>query len=333
MSAQDHTILRFFSAPHLEAPGFAMPWNTQNSADIISFLQRSSPPLQTLVIEDSEKEFRVFNDIIPLVSTISRLEFEWLEIPFATDLFETLAQHPSSFLPNLDSLKFHSLHPFPPLLWRSLVRAALARRKQLRSMRVTFASTVHVRVPPDVLGSFRTLSMDSGMDIFIGKSGNITSLVSGPRQGLEVESATATHHCSVVSCGPFHTKARVAVRAQSRMKMGVSRRFEVAAYVVRTGDNGMAVTGIAESQEEQSHGSILFALLVNSLIEGVASSGVHGKEARWAANPPPENLPTDYTQVASAMAKIRNWVNMSEGAERENIRTVNQSLNTRSLVW
>ncbi|KAJ7641693.1 hypothetical protein FB45DRAFT_1125690 [Roridomyces roridus] len=171
ISAPDHAILRFFSAPNLEALGFSIPW-TQNNADIISFLQRSSPPLQTLAIDGSEEDFRVFNDIVPFVSTISRLEFEWLEIPFATDLFETLAQHPTTFFPNIDTLKVHSLQTFPPPLWRSLVRAALARRSQLRSMRVTFASTVHVPVPPDVLGSFRTLSeTDNGMDIFIGKPG------------------------------------------------------------------------------------------------------------------------------------------------------------------
>ncbi|KAJ7641731.1 hypothetical protein FB45DRAFT_1125755 [Roridomyces roridus] len=166
-------ILRLFSAPRLAILGFSMPLNKEDNTNFISFLQRSSPPLHTLVIGDSEKEFALFDDITPSVSTTSRLEFNSIKPSFAEGLFQTLGQYPSTFLPNLDTLKLHSFYPFPPSLCRSLLRAAVARRTQLRSIRLTFSKPEYVRVgPPDLLEAFRTLAAESGMDIFFGMSGD-----------------------------------------------------------------------------------------------------------------------------------------------------------------
>jgi hypothetical protein len=111
----DDGILRCLSVPRLEALSVSL--SNLSANDLISFLERSSPPLQELVISDVSgliHDIR-FRDCLRLLPSLQRFEVWWP----SNDLMRQLsAALEDSFLPKLRDLNIHNLsqlqHSFTP---------------------------------------------------------------------------------------------------------------------------------------------------------------------------------------------------------------------------
>jgi hypothetical protein len=152
-------ILRWLSVPRLEALSVP-PYLSAN--DFLSFLERSSPPLQELVVDDGSM---LINDIRlhDSLRLVHRFEIWSLN----AQMTQLLAALKDSFLPNLRDLIIHnlSLTHFPDSSLETLLRTLYARRPQFQTLRIEVESGSlprHIR-----LVATREL-VASGIQIYIG---------------------------------------------------------------------------------------------------------------------------------------------------------------------
>jgi hypothetical protein len=179
----DTRILNFLALPALQS--LTLPLRASCSQDLVSFLERSTPPLQELVLGMHENylAYHSMREYLLLIPTLSRFDLWWpSQQSFLADFFAALVDSDSdpgtpSLLPNLRSLTIRigfgrsKRFYFPGLSrldiaessWRTLLRAISARRAELRTLRV-FANPP----PADVLAAFKELAEDGTVQVYIG---------------------------------------------------------------------------------------------------------------------------------------------------------------------
>ncbi|KAF7328735.1 hypothetical protein MVEN_02502200 [Mycena venus] len=161
----DDNILNFLSLPTLEA--LSVSFRQLHIADLVSFLERSSPPLQVLIAGEGlgSSDFIKLHRCLTLVPTVTCFEIWWPDPNIVVDLFTALADS-ASLLPNLRYLTIHHVDESNILdsSCETLIRALSARRTELQVVRIIFDD----RPPPvDLLDALRKLVAD-GMEIYIG---------------------------------------------------------------------------------------------------------------------------------------------------------------------
>ncbi|KAJ7649832.1 hypothetical protein FB45DRAFT_4438 [Roridomyces roridus] len=180
------------SAPNLETLALSPSIFDDSEPDaIISFLQRSLPPLRELKVffrhRAGDDDFSWFESCMPM-ATLSHLELDSPTRPILNQLFAILQQPPSSVLPAFQSLivrvvdrdVFAARPNHLQTNWKGLARALTIRRSKLRTVRFHseargegfFESRIVLRdgetlVPPDILALF-TGFLDHGTDIYFG---------------------------------------------------------------------------------------------------------------------------------------------------------------------
>ncbi|KAJ7922928.1 hypothetical protein B0H13DRAFT_2655286 [Mycena leptocephala] len=172
-------ILSHLSLPALEE--LVVPLYQITSSDFSLFLERSLPSLRRLALGNSysDIEFVHLDEWLRLVPTLTDLEFFTYRSIFADNLFSTLADSPSDFLPNLRSLKIQHHSPvLSPFLYQSLLRALSARHTRLSCFYLQALRQDEPKPPADVCDGLRQLVAD-GMEIYVGnRRENYVSLVS-----------------------------------------------------------------------------------------------------------------------------------------------------------
>ncbi|KAJ7218866.1 hypothetical protein B0H12DRAFT_1152990, partial [Mycena haematopus] len=167
----DDEILNHLSLPALEI--LSLPMHYISGGYLLRFIKRSTPPLQELAIgwEHDVMNSIHLHECLHLIPSIVRFRMWWPNPDVVADLFAALADSPS-LLPNLHTLIVHPDNDIPESTWRTLVRALLTRRVQLRVLAVP---NVKVPTAPDVLAALGELVVD-GMQIYIGTDkSNFTS--------------------------------------------------------------------------------------------------------------------------------------------------------------
>ncbi|KAJ7748783.1 hypothetical protein DFH07DRAFT_1035512 [Mycena maculata] len=170
----DDRILKYLSLPNVRTLTLS-PRPHITVADLCAFLERSSPPLQELIITDRWPPLRL-DTCLRLVPTLTRLELWDPRIDLLEKLFADLAEYPSDFLPALRSLCIprHSVYE-PP--WETIYHALSVRRTQVTHFQATQTQSIYSAatngrswVPeprPHLRVAFRELVAD-GMELNIG---------------------------------------------------------------------------------------------------------------------------------------------------------------------
>ncbi|KAJ7896289.1 hypothetical protein B0H14DRAFT_499871 [Mycena olivaceomarginata] len=181
----DTRILDFLALPALQS--LTLPLRARCSQDLVSFLERSTPPLQELVLgmRENHLAYHFMREYLLLLPTLSRFDLWWPpQQSFLADFFAALVDSDSdcdaaspSLLPNLRTLTIRtefsssrfdhnawsSRFDIAESSWRTLLRAVSARRTKLRTLRV-FANPP----PADVLAAFKELAEDGTVQVYIG---------------------------------------------------------------------------------------------------------------------------------------------------------------------
>ncbi|KAF7328824.1 F-box domain-containing protein [Mycena venus] len=157
----DAEILSDISLPGLEALSVSLLGFS--SSHLFSFLKRSAPPLQELVLVLGY-EFMdplSFHECFGLIPTLTWITIHWAGSEGLADSVTVLADTPS-LLPNLQRLDVHVefLSDFPDSFWRTLLRVPLTRGIQFEFFGVS-------EPPADILAAFRKLAAD-GMQVHVG---------------------------------------------------------------------------------------------------------------------------------------------------------------------
>ncbi|KAJ7641692.1 hypothetical protein FB45DRAFT_900794 [Roridomyces roridus] len=176
-TAGEYDILLFISAPHLQTLGLSAEGTSYSDWRITSFLWGSKPPLQELIVWDTDTDDAdgLYN-LLNIVPAVTRLELKYPKPSIMGDLFTRLAETPCTILPSLQTLRIPcTLGHFSVFHWEATSRMLATRRTRLRSLQLV-GLPGGVRVPANVLSAFRELSAE-GMEIQIGYSGrNLLSL-------------------------------------------------------------------------------------------------------------------------------------------------------------
>jgi hypothetical protein len=158
-------ILLHLSLPALEE--LLVPLYHLTDSEFSLFLEQSLPPLRRLALgsEYRDIEFIQLDEWLRLVPTLTDLEFFTEHSIFANDLFSTLADSPSDFLPNLQSLKIRHQSPTLSPSYQTLLRALSARHTRLYYFHLQPLN--ECKPPADVYDGLHRLVAD-GMEIYIG---------------------------------------------------------------------------------------------------------------------------------------------------------------------
>jgi hypothetical protein len=157
-------ILDYLSLPGLEALSIS-------SDHLLSFLQRSSPPLLELVWGPSVL------DSIPLaalrlIPDIRRLEMWWPRYEAVEKLLEALAQS-LSLLPHLSILIIHigrsQASSNSDSFWKASLHALAARRTQIQVFHLKIHNPVAQVLAPDIILAFRQL-VEDGIQVYVGEA-------------------------------------------------------------------------------------------------------------------------------------------------------------------
>ncbi|KAJ6577796.1 hypothetical protein B0H19DRAFT_1121407 [Mycena capillaripes] len=167
-------ILKHLTLPALES--LALPFNGDSAHVLPLFLQRSSPPLQSLTLSKGGSSLFNLSELdqsLRLIPSLAHVKCYARDESLIDDLFSALADAPSLFLPNLQSL--HIQHEFSGLSERSyqrVYRALSIRREQL--VRIVIKSGTRPRFnmatsgpDADIGYDLRRLATEE-MDIYIG---------------------------------------------------------------------------------------------------------------------------------------------------------------------
>ncbi|KAJ7029989.1 hypothetical protein C8F04DRAFT_1114951 [Mycena alexandri] len=155
-----NNVLAYLELPALQA--LFCSFNSVPASDLLRFLQRSSPPLQKLLLGHYIIFFAQVDQALRLVPTLVHLEME-ARYSVVNEFFAALAESPSDFIPNLQDLTIqHDLYD-PP--YETLLRALFVRRTRLTAFKFTSWDPVS-RPSVDVGDALRQLGAD-GVKIFI----------------------------------------------------------------------------------------------------------------------------------------------------------------------
>ncbi|KAJ7666707.1 hypothetical protein DFH06DRAFT_1184552 [Mycena polygramma] len=159
----DAGILRYLDLPRLET--LFVPLARIHYTVFSAFLERSSPPLQTLVLGDAcSLSFTELNECLRLVPSLINLE---LSGSCTDDILSELADSPSHFLPNLRRLRIQIRHDLSEESYLRLLRALSVRRARLACFTLTRFNGVLPEPCLDIRAGLRQLIAD-GMEISIG---------------------------------------------------------------------------------------------------------------------------------------------------------------------
>ncbi|KAJ7924452.1 hypothetical protein B0H13DRAFT_1194423 [Mycena leptocephala] len=161
-------ILLHISLPALEE--LVVPLYDLTPSGLLLFLEQSLPPLRRLALgsEYRDIEFIELDEWLRLVPALTDLELFTEHSIFADDLFSTLADSPSGFLPNLRSLKIqHQSSALSPSSYQSLLRALSTRHTRLSCFHLQALRQDEPKPPADVCDGLRQLVAD-GMEIYVG---------------------------------------------------------------------------------------------------------------------------------------------------------------------
>ncbi|KAJ7748799.1 hypothetical protein DFH07DRAFT_561280 [Mycena maculata] len=181
----DDEILKCLSLPNLQT--LHLPLDEVSDADLISFLQRSAPPLQSLKLGDVHDSlplrFAQLEECVRLVPTLEELELLRPNESLMDDLLESLAESPSHILPNLRSLIIHGF--FSRVLWHTLLRVLSGRRSHLACFKIIIEQDDWIILEQDVWlphagtdlrAAFREL-VEDGMQIYVGTEDRTRSIL------------------------------------------------------------------------------------------------------------------------------------------------------------
>ncbi|KAJ7453657.1 hypothetical protein B0H11DRAFT_271519 [Mycena galericulata] len=163
-------ILKHLTIPRLET--LSLPMSHVDFDDLLAFMKRSSPPLQELVLGAGSvvDDRQQLVECLRLVPILTHLDMRWPPTASVEELFSTLAQSPSVFLPNLRSwtIRLHLRADISDSSWEALLRALTARRSQIQIVHVKFKHvSPSLKPAPDILAGFREL-VAGGMELYIG---------------------------------------------------------------------------------------------------------------------------------------------------------------------
>ncbi|KAJ7509575.1 hypothetical protein B0H11DRAFT_2421557 [Mycena galericulata] len=166
----DDRILTCLTTPGLEALSASMHIS---SDELWSFLKRSSPPLQELVLGGGLDYDNLdgLHGCLRLIPTLVRLEFWWW--PETHDLEELFGASPSGLLPNLRSLSIRlaSGATLSDFWWETLLGVLQARRTKMKFAYLESGRQLSSsKLTANILAAFREL-MAGGMKVYIGTHG------------------------------------------------------------------------------------------------------------------------------------------------------------------
>ncbi|KAJ7666934.1 hypothetical protein DFH06DRAFT_1470068 [Mycena polygramma] len=160
----DDDLLKHLSLPSLATLSLGM--RDVSSDDLMSFLKRSSPPLQELVIGHGRRaELSRLEDCFRLIPSLISFRLWWPRTTLIAHLFTVLADSPS-LLPNLQRLFIHNSYNLPDSFWTIVLRMLLARRSRFKEVSIQITAEGPV-IPTETLEALRELAAD-GMQIYIG---------------------------------------------------------------------------------------------------------------------------------------------------------------------
>ncbi|KAJ7657496.1 hypothetical protein B0H17DRAFT_1185793 [Mycena rosella] len=158
----DASILPYLTLPCLQT--LFIPW--PNLEDLISFLKRSSPPLQQIIVGDGgPSTLYQTEELLSFLPMLTHFEL-FKPRENTTDQFLTVLTSSPHLLPNLTTIAFQYFDP-PGPWYQQLLGFLHARRKQIHTVRIIWRDYRMVGPPADVLGQLRQF-LDDGMKIHIG---------------------------------------------------------------------------------------------------------------------------------------------------------------------
>ncbi|KAJ6523348.1 hypothetical protein B0H19DRAFT_1201907 [Mycena capillaripes] len=168
-----YEILAHISLPALQT--LSIQFTDISGNTLLLFLERSLPPLQKLVLDGSDLirgyTFTELTAWLGLVPSLAHLELclaSDAQTDFIEDLFSTLTDPSSHFLPNLRSLKILCIFTLSVSTYRTIYSSLSARHAQLVSVEIE-ASTATPAPEANVRDRLRQLAAN-GMEIYIGNS-------------------------------------------------------------------------------------------------------------------------------------------------------------------
>ncbi|KAJ7752414.1 hypothetical protein DFH07DRAFT_521028 [Mycena maculata] len=174
----DDEILKCLSLPNLQT--LHLPMHDIEDNGLLEFLQRSSPPLQNLMIGDGcgdIEDFTCFERCVLLVPTLTRLELSGPSDRLVEDFLSVLAESPTHMLPNLRSLtiRLDMDTIISPGFWTTVLRALSGRRSQLTYFKIVQPLFWTPEPEAELCAALRQLEVD-GMEVYVGtKERNILS--------------------------------------------------------------------------------------------------------------------------------------------------------------
>ncbi|KAF7328814.1 hypothetical protein MVEN_02510300 [Mycena venus] len=171
-SDSDDDLLEYLTLPALQTLHLSMRYASVD--DLFSFLERSSPPLQDLIIGDGWQliDFGQLPKCLSLIPSLTQFEL-WGEYSCAVLVADFLpALTDSSLLPNLLSFTLHFYaSQITHLFWKTLLRVLSARRTQLQTLNIELKDDINgldsVMPIEHILDAFRGLVAE-GMQIYVG---------------------------------------------------------------------------------------------------------------------------------------------------------------------
>ncbi|KAJ7748746.1 hypothetical protein DFH07DRAFT_560618 [Mycena maculata] len=170
----DDDIFKWLALPNLQTLHLSMQDVQDN--DLLEFLQRSSPPLQDLVMGRGCRHvlFNRLEESLHLVPTLTQLELVGPRDHLMEQLLSSLAESPSHILPNLCRLTFHYLDPpyisssvGSPTFWATVLGALSVRHNQLTFFKFLHPVDWPFEPEAEVYAALRRLAVE-GMEIYIG---------------------------------------------------------------------------------------------------------------------------------------------------------------------
>ncbi|KAJ7655826.1 hypothetical protein DFH06DRAFT_1200977 [Mycena polygramma] len=165
---------------HLTVPALeTLVLATVDVSEVHSFLVRSSSPLRKLCLLGYGQDQLVFTQLdecLQLVPLLTHFEFMDTNTDLIDDFSQTLSRFPSTFLPNLHTLKiyhcFSNIEDFVAPPYDALLRLLFVRRSRIIRFNLTLQAECcgsdHFGGPD---ADERALLMEGGMDIYIGYDG------------------------------------------------------------------------------------------------------------------------------------------------------------------
>ncbi|KAJ7933971.1 hypothetical protein B0H13DRAFT_2650441 [Mycena leptocephala] len=169
------SILRRLSLPAVEKLSLSLC--DVSGGDLLSFLIRSSPPLQELDMghNSAALDFTQLAECFRLVPTLTCFK-AWRPGGEGVDaLFAALAESPS-VLPNLQTLMiFIDNNSASESSWKTLLRSLSARRTQLQKVHIYVRRNPYLSIPEaEILAAFRELAAD-GIDVYVANVKHMNS--------------------------------------------------------------------------------------------------------------------------------------------------------------